>query len=121
MQTEDQGTETCILQLINMLSKSDTYGKDQVLFENPEIQRFYKKNVCLSSDKVLELCLKTKTQSESKEWFHARQMRISASKKAYTIGTTRSKIPADLAKNCQRRKLYYIQIFYMVLALKSLH
>lgn len=70
-----------------------------------KLDDFYNINVRLTSDQLLHLCIRTKDQSECKEWFDARCARISATKAHKNL-----KI-ASLEYGKKNKKKLYVIIF----------
>lgn len=69
-----------------------------------DLTNFFNNNICLSQDKIIELCCATIEQSACKEWFNARKFRISASSNVHAIKSRKSKSVESLVDDILNSK-----------------
>ena len=78
-----------IAQNLIKLSWNSTIFINIVDFTNVDrnVKNYYKKNIILKENQIIDLCYATKAQSDSDEWFRSRKVRITASSKAHKVKT----------------------------------
>lgn len=75
--------QVCTENLLIFAKEYPVYTKTYSIEKN--LQEFYMDKICLSTKEIIQLSCGTLDQSSSKDWFVARQQRISASKSAHRI------------------------------------
>lgn len=87
---ENETIEACAMTFINMNDGNQIFGHG-ITFKNEKTKTFYEKFVLLDEAQIISLCITTKRQSGSKEWFECRKVRITGSMKAHQILRLRKK------------------------------
>lgn len=74
---------SCLNSIFSFCNSNKIYKSNYKLL--PQIRIYYEKNIVLSEEEIIKLCINTIEQSSCQIWLDGRFPRISGSKKAYSI------------------------------------
>lgn len=96
----------CVLNLVVMAQDNCIRCEEEMRFVSVESEDFYKANVYVNETEIIDLCIRTREQSDSSEWIQARNLRITASSNVHAIKVFKGKNFSALAKNLVNPKTF---------------
>lgn len=88
--SDNNNCNACIINLLNFCMDHPIYSSNYIIADEV-LKAFYEQKVFLNETQIIKMCVETRGQSYSDEWFSARNIRISASSRAHSIKTRQSK------------------------------